>query len=343
MITLKSVTISKYKSIETTQTFSIEDDITTLVGKNEAGKTAILEALAKSNYFDDDPKFVFDPTHDYPRKEKKVFDKSGEDVAVIVCTYILSKQLLGMIHNELGSNTFTSNEISCSKSYRSKKALYSGITIDLNAFYNNFFINNDIKDKSLRSLLRNLNSTAEVDVAIAETEDLNSKEILKKIRPYLQDEPNWAHPLSAYIFRVWISPNLPKFLYYDEYYVLPSEININHLSSKQLDSDSLKTSRALFELADINIQQLLNDNDYEQYKAELEATSNEITATLFEYWKTNSNLRVDFDIQKQLRHGTNPPQFDPIMKIRVYSNKYQMSLPLTSRSKGFNWFFSFIV
>lgn len=45
MITLKEVKINKYKSIETEQSFSVEDDITILVGKNEAGKTAILEAI----------------------------------------------------------------------------------------------------------------------------------------------------------------------------------------------------------------------------------------------------------------------------------------------------------
>lgn len=76
---LKGVTIHKYKSIETEQSFQVENDITILVGMNESGKTSILEALAKSNYFQDDKKFVFNPTHDYPRKEKKKLDKSGDD------------------------------------------------------------------------------------------------------------------------------------------------------------------------------------------------------------------------------------------------------------------------
>src|SRR5690606_1090078 len=109
---------------------------------------------------------------------------------------------------------------------------------------------------------------------------------------------------------------------------------INQLQNTKLDSESLKTSRALFDLADINVQQLLKDDNYEPYKAELEATSNEITSTLFEYWKTNANLRVEFDIQKQFVPDTNPPQVNPILKIRVWSNKYHMSLPLASRSKG---------
>jgi len=107
MILLKSVTINKYKSIETPQTFTIEDGITTIVGKNEAGKTAILEAIAKSNYFEDDSKFVFDSTYDYPRKEKKAFDKSDKDVQVISCTFEISKTLLDRIQADVGTKAFT--------------------------------------------------------------------------------------------------------------------------------------------------------------------------------------------------------------------------------------------
>lgn len=137
---------------------------------------------------------------------------------------------------------------------------------------------------------------------------------------------------------------MPKFLYYDEYYELPSEIEIKKLQTEQLEEEKLKTSKALFDLADINIDELVNDDDYEPYKAELEATSNQITSTLFDYWKTNTNLRVEFDIQKQIvTRPNNTKEVNPILKIRVFSQKYQMSLPLASRSKGFNWFFSFIV
>ena len=100
----------------------------------------------------------------------------------------------------------------------------------------------------------------------------------------------------------------------------------------------LKTVNALFGLANVHPEDLLQNQDYETYKSLLEATSNEITAELFKYWTTNTNLRVEFDIDRQ------PDEHNsPILKIRVFNNKYLMSLPLGSRSKGFNWFFSFLV
>ena len=86
---LKKIEIHKYKSFEEKQSFDVENDITILVGMNESGKTASLEAIAKTNYFQDDESFKFNVTHDYPRKEKKKMDKSGIDPEAITCTYRL--------------------------------------------------------------------------------------------------------------------------------------------------------------------------------------------------------------------------------------------------------------
>jgi recombinational DNA repair ATPase RecF len=51
MFILKQVKVDKYKSYTTPQEVQLESDVTTLVGKNESGKTAFLESLAKFNYF----------------------------------------------------------------------------------------------------------------------------------------------------------------------------------------------------------------------------------------------------------------------------------------------------
>ena len=84
---LNSVTIHKYKCIETEQSFEIENDITVLVGMNESGKTSALEAIAKTNYFQKDEKFVFNTTHDYPRKEKKKLE-------TISCAFMAPSKIL---------------------------------------------------------------------------------------------------------------------------------------------------------------------------------------------------------------------------------------------------------
>ena len=64
---LTKVRIKNYKCIHDSTEFNI-DDITCLVGKNESGKTAILEALHKFNPFDptDQKPIKFDRPNDYP-------------------------------------------------------------------------------------------------------------------------------------------------------------------------------------------------------------------------------------------------------------------------------------
>ena len=165
------------------------------------------------------------------------------------------------------------------------------------------------------------------------------------MRPYLLNEKNWDSPISEYIWRKHIKPNIPKFMYYDDYYMLPSRISIDKIHSKQTLDNSEKTARALLELADIDTENLINADSYEDFKAELEATQAIISEELFKYWSTNQNLRIQFDIDKV--EGTDSSRnrriVDHILDIRVENLRSMVSLPLANRSKGFNWFFSFLV
>ena len=61
---LRNVQITKYKCVEDSGPWRV-DQVTTLVGKNEAGKSAILEALYKLNPVEDDASFH---PNDYPRR-----------------------------------------------------------------------------------------------------------------------------------------------------------------------------------------------------------------------------------------------------------------------------------
>lgn len=94
---LINVIIHKYKSFETVQEFKLEKDITVLVGMNESGKTSVLESLAKTYYFQEDEDFDFNPTHDYPRKDKKRMEKANENPDAITCTYEIDDNLLEAI------------------------------------------------------------------------------------------------------------------------------------------------------------------------------------------------------------------------------------------------------
>lgn len=63
------------------------------------------------------------------------------------------------------------------------------------------------------------------------------------------------------------------------------------------------------------------------------------------YWTTNKNLKILFNIDKveQTDNRNNTRIVDHVLDIRVQNQRSGVSLPLSNRSKGFNWFFSFLV
>jgi len=344
MLSLKEVTIHKFKCIESEQTFEVGEDITVLVGMNESGKTSILEALAKTNYFSDDEDFKFNATHDYPRKEKKKMDKSGVTPSAVTCKYSISQELLKKISQDVGDRVFSQTVFSRTTKFNQKNT-FLDIKTDFNRFISAKTKILGISSKSLNDKLFKVSSLEDLKTVIAEYKDEDLKEKLSSLKKYLQNDWKWSTPLDEYISRMYLHPNLPKFLYYDEYYALPSRINIEKLKNEQLESGELKTAKALFELADININELINADDFEDFKAELEATEATITEEIFKYWKTNQNLEIKFDIDKQEKTDPNGNRriVEHILDIRVRNNRSKVSLPLKNRSKGFNWFFSFLV
>lgn len=355
---LKKVTVHKYKSIESDQEFIVEDDITILVGMNESGKTAILESIAKSNYFTNDKNFKYNSTHDYPRKEKKRMDKSNIVPHAITAEYLISKDLKEKIATDIGEGSFTQDAISITYEFSNEKS-YKSVSTDIEKFIVEKTKSLGIEGETLIAKLSQIKSKKELEVIIESYKDENIITNLSKLAPYFENKDDWENPLSEYIVRKYLSPNLPKFLYYDEYYALPSRICIEELKEENLKEEDLKTAKALFDLADINIEELLNSNNYEDFKAELEATQATISDELFKYWEPGKgrNLEILFDIDKkekqvdrQVRNSrggtetvTDIKVVEHVLDIRVKNRRAGVSLPLKNRSKGFNWFFSFLV
>ena len=346
MIKLKNVVINKYKSFLEKQEIEIEDGVTRIVGKNESGKTALLEAMAKFNYFDPkDKTFTFNSTNDYPRGELKRYQQEypNEDFDVITCTFELSDDLLNQISEDVGKDVFTSKSIIVAKTYNNIKRFYN-VSTNTKKFIEQFLQNYTLEDSIKQELIKS-NSLEELVEKLKEIEELTDvyKELKTKyIESHKTDNEN---RLASYIISKYIEPNLPEFLYFDEYYSLPGTINLQKFLNGQVDDTFTKEqndiTKALFELSNIDIKKVMDSNNYEDFIAELEATSNNITDKLLEYWTTNKNLEIKFEIQS--KENTSTRNIEKILQIRIRNTKHRVTLPLKNRSKGFIWFFSFLV
>lgn len=347
MIILKKATIHKYKCIEKEQSIEIEPDITVFVGMNESGKTSLLEALAKVNYFDEgDIDYRFNMTHDYPRKQKKAAEKSGQPIEAVTLYYEMDDDLQKIIEKDI--LTECGKEISYTKKYD------GGSTVSITMPNVTEFVIAKLKELHIEGeeyadLFSGIKNKSEFEAEIkrlkSEGKSGGYLETLESLAPYFTNVNNWHNPIGEYVWRRHIKPNIPKFMYYDDYYMLPSRISIDKIKDKKTLDNSEKTGRALLELADIDIENLINADSYEDFKAELEATQATISEELFEYWSTNQNLRIQFDIDKVEKTDTsnNRRIVEHILDIRVENLRSMVSLPLANRSKGFNWFFSFLV
>ncbi|WP_417602547.1 AAA family ATPase [Owenweeksia hongkongensis] len=340
---LKKVTIHKYKSFETDQSFEVESDVTALVGMNESGKTSALEVIAKTNYFQDDEDFIFNLTHDYPRREKKKIEKSGEDPRAVTCTYEISKDLIKKIEDEIGKDVLKSNEFSITYKYSNSARNFGHIHADKKKFIEYKTKELGIASKSTTEKLMKVSSVAGFEEVASSFKDDSYVESFKELKKFFEFKWRFDNPIEEYIARNHLDTNIPKFLYYDEYYSLPSRISIQKLEQSKLEDSEYKTAKALFELSDINTNELIESEDFEDFVAELEATEAIISDELFKYWTTNSNLNISFRIDKRIEtdEQNNKRIAEHILDIRVKGKN--VSLPLRNRSKGFNWFFSFLV
>lgn len=342
MLRLKEVRLQKYKCYNELQTVHIEDDITTIVGKNESGKTAFLEAIAKVNYFEDDENFKLNVISDFPRKELAEYKRKNLPETAIFCVFEIPNNLLSLIEEDLGEGVFTLSQFEYTIGYN-QSYCFSNLRADeklyLQTLYNKF----GLAAESIEQLSTYVTIKSFLESPIIET----GAEIITSIKAHIKKNiieksfKDWNNILTAYIACCYLKPNMPKFWYYDEYYALPSRINLNNLQNKSLignlNAETYKTAMALFDLANIELKELLNATDFESYLAELEATSNSITDKMFEYWTTNKNIEIKFEIDTLKNSG------EKVLDIRVRNIKHRVTLPLSNRSKGFNWFFSFIV
>lgn len=334
---LKKVTIHKYKSFLTEQSYEVEPQITRIVGKNESGKTALLESLAKSNYFEENDDFQFNKDLDYPRGE--LIKVRNENPPAITCEYELLDYDVAAAEAAFAKGIISKRNFYVT-SYYDNSHKTSGFEVDFDIFKNWLISSFGVGDQG-KDLIRASDTFSALENTVSENTTLPAmKEIQSELKKIKANAGDFEDTLAGYIYITYIVPAIPKLWYFSDYFSLPCRINLNDFSAGQasssLSDEELKIANALFELSGLHLSDIQTETNFEAFKAQLEATSNLITDDMFEYWTTNQNLEIRFEIE----HAPNGVRY---LNIRIYNSKHRVTLPLKNRSKGFLWFFSFLV
>jgi hypothetical protein len=174
-----------------------------------------------------------------------------------------------------------------------------------------------------------------------------SQHFLEQLKARFQPTGSeWNNLIDYEIWTKHLAEKVPKFFYFDDYYLLPGKVNIPSLAAHAATPDELteedRTALNLLNLAGVTLDELTAAQGYESVKARLESLSNAITDTIFQYWTQDQELDVEFDIRTD---PADRPPFDdgPNLYVRIRSRRHRVTVPFQQRSKGFIWFFSFIV
>tara|TARA_B100000929_G_scaffold186220_1_gene147421 strand:- start:836 stop:2851 length:2016 start_codon:yes stop_codon:yes gene_type:complete len=311
---LTQARVINYRSIDDSSWVRV-DDVTALVGKNESGKTAFLQAIRKINSISGEEDTF--SIRDYPRKGyikyKKIHDQNPCEVAQ--AEFELNAEEISEIEANFGDGILASNKVIVTKNYKNERNWKISLAESVSQPPNvtTFTQPSTPAPTSFQSAVQTVDEVSNVSERISE-------QFLEK----------------------W----LPKFVYFDNYSLMRGKISINELRQRSENGgpfdDADRTFLSLLTLSGVSLEDLEKDLGYEDIKVELESASITITDEIFEYWQQNRQLKVEFDVSQADPRDAAPLNQGKILHVRIENARHRVTVSFDERSKGFVWFFSFL-
>ena len=336
---LKQFTVSNFRSIWNSGPVDVDDRITCLVGKNESGKTALLQALHRSHPVDESSP-GFDTTYDYPKREVEdyrfAFESGQRSPAVVESQYVLDEDDKRLVADLFGPDTLKSNELTYSVFYDNPSEF--AIDIDEGAAMKHLASNEALSPET-RQVLGGTSNWGEF------LEKLKTVEQTEAASALAQRLGDYEGELDEHIFENLLWPRCPRFMYFDEYYQMQGCANVNALIQRQ-ESSSLKPSDhpllGLIRLARLELEKLPTIESTADLKNRLEGAGNHLTRQVVKHWSQNKHIQMKFDVRDAKPNDPDGMQQGVNIWGEVYDTVHMAHTSLDSRSRGFVWFFSFL-
>lgn len=335
---LAKVHVTNYRSVEDSGEFSVEN-LTCLVGKNEAGKTAVLQAIAGLNPHPSTPIF-FDQETDYPRRHLiRYAERHRKEPARVISTkWTIDPKEKALIQGALGPSSVTGDFVTIYRRYGDDEPQWS-IPVNVGASLQHLIAQESLTDEEKKelgsyadtqSLWKNLESIAERS---GRQEAL--LEHLKKLGS-----------VTAFAKAI-LSRSFPHFMYFSHYDRMAGQLRIDDIATRKTNGPKLDTPEQVFldflEFAGTSVEEITQSQTYEALNAKCEAASLDVTSQLKEYWTQNPFLEIDVRVTKAEPKDPAPFNTGVIARARVKNTLHGVTVPFSERSAGFIWFFSFLV
>lgn len=338
---LTKASVEKFKSIEDSGPFTL-DQVTCLVGKNEAGKTAVLEALYKLNPVEENTGDF--GLEEYPRKHLTTYrQRMNEEPATVVRTqWELEDDDVKRLEEQYCAGVLTCRTIRINKGYSNK--LLCEIPLD--------------EGRIVRSILASANLNAAERGSLAKQESV--RDLLAKLSEIESPTPKQQALLQGIQNKFaggdanssvtnTIIELLPKFVYFDIYSQLPGRVALDDLKRQiaQHGERSVpfkyRIFLALLGMTGTSLADIEGASELETLIMELEAVGAHLTDKIKEYWTQNQHLRVVFRYDAAKADDAPPLNSGFILSTRIENTRHMATINFDERSVGFIWFFSFLV
>lgn len=315
-------------------------NMTCLVGKNEAGKSAFLKAL--EGLRSTDKSFTdFGKVENYPRRHLADYDErhDGEDAIVIKTEWELEADDIAALELAFGAGTLTGSLVSVQKRYGSGGTAW---TVPLNepkillALYKRHALTQSDIDA-----LGDARSTEKAHAVLETLARTAPQEALfKRLTGYRKQ--------SAILAAIdLLDGRMPKFMYFSHYDRMSGEISVNQLEKDRASGNGLSSGDQVFldflEFAKTTLDDLVAATQFEDLNAKCEAAALRITDQIFEYWTQNDELKIKVVFSEGKPGDKAPFNSGAVARARVENGLHGVSVPFSERSAGFIWFFSFLV
>lgn len=387
-IKLTKFKIQNYRCVDDSGWINL-DDIIALVGINESGKTALLSALHTLNPSDGkiDIDHIRDYPRDRVSKDRKKIREKTLVIGRFLITkeYLSNREIYKEFKIPDCEEFFLKLERRYDKIlYFSFEPSISN-TFDLNFLTevldsSRIGINRKALDEKFtqnikETILTKLKAISEELKKFGTSLDLNNDELKQKISLFLD---KWNKDLGNYFTLIEvhlkelldnfeqilsktkeesitarlyekIKPDIPVFIYFEDYNVLEGQIDVNELVSAtdhQLFLNVIKIQRTLFKHVGLDPKEIYNLGKVDQNRGKinedekrrlkernilLTSASETMTKTLNEYFKEDKDYKVEYNIDNQF------------LQILISDKENSYGINLEERSKGFRWFFSFFL
>ncbi|UMZ74153.1 AAA family ATPase [Natranaerofaba carboxydovora] len=338
---LEAVRVLNWQNFNDSGWVNVNKPVTTLVGKNESGKTAFLEALYRLNpAYSHDSKI--DKNVDYPRWRKVSDEKESDlnEASFIIGKFSLGQDEKGALEELIKAPLPDLVMVNVVRTYGDK--LHFTLLIDE-------------KDAAM-----NLMRTEEIRKGSRDPENLDevfqiAKSTKSKGITGLKGLKNKINRLNKIIngeltkdIQNLLSEYMPIFFRHSQFSQLKGSFYLRELLERKNEApDTLTredmTTIELLKLAGMEGPELISE-DSERRIASLEAAAGNITNEVFEYWSQNRDLKVRFETREQIKNDEkgNPSHIDTNVDIRLEDLRHEITTNFDRRSSGFKWFFSFV-